>query len=1033
MALRNRSFVSFVTLATLAVGPSALVACGSKVDPQPAPETRIEGQSEFQSAPPNGAGHGAGRDSADASAGAPNAEGAGTADKGGQAERKVEETDLYRLDGDRLYYLNGYRGLMIFDVSNVDQPKLVGRSPIYGHPVEMIVRGGIANVVVADWYGTMDDGSPFRGSIVRGIDARDPANIKITGEAKLGGWVRDTRVVGDVIYAVSEVYPYWDYGYESGGDGAVASPGGGGSTTKVVVSAVSFAGGKVAATGRYEVPGYGGVFHVTRDSILLAHDVVRDTKQPWSEPTGNTELQYIDISDPAGTIKTRGTITVRGRAYGWGADNGRWNLDFADGKTAHAIGCASVYCGGDAGYVLATADFSNPDAPKVASELAIPSTGWSPTARFTAGRMYLSPNGSYWSGNQGQKTPIQIFDISNPAAPQKAGQAEIEGNVWLFIPSGDKLFALGNEYRQSTGGEYWDSSKISLRYLDVADANAPKVLGTSTFGEGWAWTPAAGTFKAFTKDDSQGLVVLPFSGWSYKHNTYNNGLQLIEFTDTTIKTAGVAKTRGWVERGIFVKGRLVSLSDLALSVVDYTDRANPKVVKELTLARNVIAAEPLGNSIAQVSTDWWGNELDKSELRILPIADAEETKGLDSAVSTVALDGHNARVFRNGDLAYVVTTVREKIDCKTEGGGAKPGAPQSDGAPGGAPSEPTCYGSTQKIQVVDLAGGKATLKGSIKLPLQQYGGWYGYGWGGCMPYDWYHGADVVQVEGDALAFRRWSPVYSYGPEGAKYEESKHSLFVVDLKNADAPKFASTTVTSDLYGWWGNMRVAGSTLYVSHYEWVNRPDPRAPSGERYFVRYYLDPIDLSDRAAPKVGAKINVPGMMVGASDKDPSLVYTIDYRWYADGKTQNDLAVVKIAGSKAYLQGLTTISGWVGNVFVQGEKAITSAQEYNYDGRSTAKIQLHEIDLSNPKAPVDRVAPSRKGWGWLLGVAGDRALVTSGWGSAGLDVYKLQVNAAPVYDQFVRARGWWASSMSRQGDQIFLSSGYWGVQSVTLR
>ena len=32
------------------------------------------------------------------------------------------------------------------------------------------------------------------------------------------------------------------------------------------------------------------------------------------------------------------------------------------------------------------------------------------------------------------------------------------------------------------------------------------MLGTSTFGNGWAWTPAAGTFKAFTMDKDKGLV-----------------------------------------------------------------------------------------------------------------------------------------------------------------------------------------------------------------------------------------------------------------------------------------------------------------------------------------------------------------------------------------------------------------------------------------------------------------------------------------------------------------------------------------------
>jgi len=1015
MALRTRTFFSVATLAAVCVGPSMLVACGSNAKDEPPAAERVEGQSEFISAPPNGvagARNGGGDLSASPSAEAGDSKSPSAPTSG---ERKVEETDLYRLDGDRLYYLNSYRGLMVFDVTDVTKPKLLGRSPIFGHPVEMVVRNGVANVVVADWYGTMDGGTPFHGSIVRGIDARDPANIKITGEAKLGGWVRDTRVVGDVIYAVSEDYG-WHYGYDSGyGDVAVSSSTG----SKVLVSAVSFAGGTVKQTGKLEFPGYGGVFFVNATSIMLAHDIVKDPTAPYSEPTGKTELLYVDISDPAGTIKPRGKIAVNGRVQGWGADNGRWNLDFANQKHAHTIGCGNTYCGGaGSSFVLATADFTNPDAPKVASELAIAGTAWTPTARFVEGRMYLSPSADYWYGSSKEKTPVQIYDTSDPTAPKFAGETAISGSVWLFMPSGNKLFALGNEYL--TSGGYYDSSKVSLRYLDVTDPTKPFVIGTSTFGDGWAWTPAAGTFKAFTKDDAQGLVVLPFSGWSHTTNSYNNGLQLIEYSATSIKTAGAAKTKGWVERGIFVKGKLVSLSDMALSVVDYSDRANPKVVSELTLARNVVHAQPQGTTIAQLSSDWWDNDLSKSELRVLPLADAEENKSLDGALASVSIEGYNARVFRNGDLAYVVSDVREKVTCPTSGGGA----PAPDGKGSGE-----CYSSTQKVQVVDLAGGKATLKGSVKLPVSTYGGYY-WGYWGCFAWDWYNGADVVQVQGDALAFRRWYPTYS---SDGKYEETKHALYVVDLKNSDAPKLASTAITTDPWGWWGNMRVAGNTLYVSHYEWLTKPDPMKWGSEKYYVKYYLDPIDLSDRAAPKVGKRINVPGIMVGASETDPSLVYTIDYRWYGD-TTKDEFAVVKISGDKAYLQGTTAIDGYVGQVFVQGNKAITSAQRYN-DGSGTYKgptVQLHEIDISNPKSPIDRVSTEKRGWGWLLGVAGDRAVVTSGWYNAGVDIYKLSSGSAPVYEQFVRTRGWWGHSMARQGNQIFLASGYWGVQTINL-
>jgi chromosome condensin MukBEF complex kleisin-like MukF subunit len=60
-------------------------------------------------------------------------------------------------------------------------------------------------------------------------------------------------------------------------------------------------------------------------------------------------------------------------------------------------------------------------------------------------------------------------------------------------------------------------------------------------------------------------------------------------------------------------------------------------------------------------------------------------------------------------------------------------------------------------------------------------------------------------------------------------------------------------------------------------------------------------------------------------------------------------------------------------------------------------------------------------------------MVTSGWGSDGLDIYRLSPTAAPVYDQFVRTRGYSVRSLSRQGNALYLSSGYWGVQAVALK
>lgn len=977
------------------------------------------GTSDFVSAPPGGqsdplnsAGNGTPTAGADAGTAAP--PGAGDRTGASSTPRTIEETDLYRLDGDRLYYLNGYRGLMVFDVSNVDAPRLIGRAPLFGSPVEMVVRHGVAYAIVADWYGRDAEGRPFHGSVVRAIDARDPAHISIGSESVLRGWVRDARVVGDVLYTVSEDYgdgsPYEDP------EGPLRSTG-----PRVVVSSINIAdAAHVHTAGERVWPGYSGIFNVSADAIVMAH-AVTSPDGSWSGDA--SQIEYVDISDPAGAIRVRGTARIDGQIQGWGANNGRFNIDF-DGRYVRALSMQYDRTGSTGvHYRLSTLDAQNPDALTSVSTMDVPSAGWTPAARFDRGRMYLSPQGGYYDpSGAAPTTPVQIFDVHDAAHPTLAGQTTVTGNVWNFIPAGDRLFALGNE--ASSGPYPYTSSRISLRYLDVSNAAAPRVIGTSAFGEGWAWTPAAGDFKAFTMDATRGLVVLPFSGWDPRGSQYSNGLQLVEFSRDMIATSGTAHTRGWTERGIFVGSRLVSLSDLSLSVVDYSDRRAPRLVQELTLARNIVSTQPMGDTLVQVVTDWWGNE-DFSTLRVVPIGDPDDDLG-NPALAEVRVPGVNARMYRNGSMAYVVTSVRSPVDCSGAGRGPYPTEP------GG-----TCFAYAPQVSVVDLTVPRmARLRGTLRLPTPEgaygYGdyGWYGYyGWYGW--YGWWDGDSMVQVGSDVLAYREYLPRYEFGTDGRPTRRLDRSLLhVIDLANADAPRLASTTVTPSPDNWWGNLRAVGNTLYATHYDYIDR-------GSRFpGVRYFVDRVDLSDRAHPRVLSRVNVPGLMVGASP-DQRYLYTVDYRWFElpDGsgsRARNTFNVLELASGRAFLRSSIDVDGYLGNVFVRGARAYFSAETTSFvPGRYESAVSLHALDLTNPSAPVDRAGSATRGWGWLLGVEGDRAIVQSAWGS-GVDVYRLADDRAPELLSFQRTRGWSGNNVSRQGDTVFLASGYWGVQTVNV-
>jgi hypothetical protein len=1036
----QRGLSKAATLAVLGVGPAALAACSSHSSGAGTPAGRITGQTAFQSAPQLGGSGSTGSPGFAQSAGggaagtapvaAPTNGANTTSSSQSTSTRTVSETDLYAVEGNRLYYLNSYRGLMVFDITNPDAPALIGRAPIFGDPQEMTVQNGICVAVVGDWYGRDSSGLPFHGSIARGFDATDPTNIKVIGDAQLGGYVQDTRVVGNVLYAVIEDYG-WEYGWYGGWGGyyggGIATPVGSGGVgvvgdssdqPAVAIASVSFANGVVSPVGYQKFPGTGGVFNVTPNAIMVATDVTPQSTESNPDPQGQTSLQYVDISDPGGAIKLRGSITVNGAVTGWGPDNGRWNLDFADGVHAHALGCGDAYCG-DAtdSYLLSTVDFTNPDAPVLDSNVGVPNLGWSVAALFNGNSLYLSPADDYY-GSDGN-TPFSVYDLTNPEAPKLAGSTSIDGNVWLYRPDGTNLFSIGQSANNGPQGA------VEVQYLNVSNAASPQVMGSQTFGNGWAWTPAASTFKAITIDDTRGLMVVPFSGWDSNSYQYTNGVQILGYSATALTTSATAFSKGWVQRGIFVNNRLFSISDEALAVVDYSNPASPQVTGQLTLARNVINAQPQGSTIAELSSDWWGNDVTTSEMRVLPIANATETSDNGTGVS-VNINGIGAQVFQNGTLAYVVTDVQHPVSCNQWGGD---------------PSGTGCTGWSEQVQVVDTSNGGAKLLGQLTLP-DTPDGWGGWGWGGFWYYDWFDGSEIVQVGSNALAFRRWYP--QFAPTGAdgsyQYVDSLDALYVVDLSNPNAPSLASMTVTADPTAWWGDVQAIGNELYTTHYEWVEKPDPSAPEGTLWYVRYYLDQVDLTDRAHPKFGHKYNVPGQLVGASSEDPTVIYTIDYRWDSNGNPRNDLDVVKLDGNLAYLQSVTQLDGWVGNVIVQNDIAYASVQEYDWmltqnGGTYTQPyVELHQVNLTNPQKPVDYVGTNQKdGWGWLLAVQGDRAVVTSGWGPMGFDIYKLSPSSAPVFDQSVRTLGWGgANSIIRQDNTLYVTSGYWGVQTIDL-
>jgi hypothetical protein len=164
-------------------------------------------------APPSAAGGAAGTADTAAVPGAPSGR-TGT----------VQEADIYRIDNDRLFYFNTYRGLIIYDLTDPKNPKQLSRLPVYGYPIEMFVAGSTVYALLSDALyltevnGKLQFDRHYVSQLVA-IDVSDLTNPRVLSTTDIIGELREgvSRKIDNTIYLVSYISQsyYWGWGYEA--------------------------------------------------------------------------------------------------------------------------------------------------------------------------------------------------------------------------------------------------------------------------------------------------------------------------------------------------------------------------------------------------------------------------------------------------------------------------------------------------------------------------------------------------------------------------------------------------------------------------------------------------------------------------------------------------------------------------------------------------------------------------------------------------------------------------------------------------
>ena len=791
-----------------------VVACDQ--GPTPIDENPVAGDDDFVSTDPSTWMEDEFSSSADGDA---DADGDGDADDG-SAEREIEEADIIKVVDDRLYALSEYRGLVIIDVSDPDDLAVLGRYPTYGRPFEMYVRDGIAYPIYSSFWSFQYDeetgmSSWVSSSRIMALDVTNPESIRVQGTFDLGGEISDSRIVGEVLYAVA-FEDGWCWRCDESPRTTITSLNLSDPTNIFLVDRLS-----------YESDGSS----YYRRSISVTQERMYVGGREWD--SDSSTIQVVDISDPSGQIRAGAEVEVAGQI------ESRWQMNEHDG-VLRVVSQAQRW---DEPPVVETFAVESADSvtPLGRLEMELPRPESLMSVRFDGDRGYAV--------TFERTDPLFVIDLSDPADPVQRGELEIPGWLYHMEPRGDRLFAIGFD-------DEGDRS-LAVSLFDVSDMDAPTMIDRVHFGAQWGWMveDQDRIHKAFRILTDLGMIVMPFAGWSYDEEEgggawgeYHSGIQLIDFTEDDLHLRGVVPHHGFARRAFVHRDRLFAMSDERVEAFDISDRDTPERTSGILLARSVYRVTPVGDHIAELVSDWWTGE---ARLDLLPI---DSPDGM-TATGTLDLtplrpDGVGRYSYWNNGFSYTrsrLFSVEDHVVLMWD--------------------DRSCYstyyddcddGPQTGVAVIDVSDPAAPElvaleQLSFRFPYQA--GWW---WNGMVE----AGETIVQL-GSTIVLRNTGR-YSYWDE----EELASSLEIVDLSDPSSPVHADSFELPGGHEM-STLQVVDGQIVTSHREPVEDSSTR--------VRFYMDTIDLSDPASPELVRSVNIPGSVVW-HDPDSGRLVTVDYQ-----------------------------------------------------------------------------------------------------------------------------------------------------------
>jgi len=973
---------------------------------------------------------------------------------GAGEERTVEEGDIYRvMTGNLILNLNAYRGLQIIDVSDVGNPKIVGRYQVSGSPVEAYVYGDTAYVLLNNWrgyYGGRDDVAlqTRDGGLVLSVDISDPTQPSLIDQAHVQGYIQKSRLTRGgnqaALYVAAGGWAEWE-----NDDGTFVWE------TRTIVQSFDVSNRALKKKSQLNLGGYVSDIQASTKALLVA-------RYDWSSSNVSSLLTVVDINDPTGVMVLGNEITVEGKIQN------QFNMDLHNDVLRVASG--SIRGGTRENYLQTfdAKDLNNLvpiDMASFGSNEDLYATLFLGNKAFCVTYRRVDPFHAFLINDNGTITEMSEFVVSG----------------W-----NDYFRAVMNDSRLIGIGVNDDAGRtMSVSLYDITDlANLNPLLARADVEADYSWSEASWDHRAFSVLEDAvavdsggvtetGLVLLPFSGWNDDWNEYTAAVQIFTFSDQTLTRRGLMVHGTPTRRSFQANTDLTAnLSEAELSLFDTADPDAPRELGRVELAPNFTDVMVFGDHRVRIKNGreyyawWWGDraKLPPATVEIVPAA---EHPDFGDAVASFEIPAE-ATVYQTGDLLVAVTmrAVDTKIwpytyeteiavydlsaptrpaqvgslttdrlqpsysnygrvDCFDCGMPWIPGYngdvqaivdglvflqrhekrelfgteavcsiyPTVSESCGGTPNEGSCIYYTGSIECRSLYGEEPSCSGQIqRCEVDSDAALV------CTPVD----PNSVTTSESCREYER----YRYW--------QRFTLEVLDLTTPASPKLAETVEMAP--GADGvSMLADGSDI------WVTTRNPATVEGDsRPYVRYYVQRFDLRTPAVPNRDPRINVPGELIAV---EGDTIYTRDSLW-SSHIVETAVARLEIRDGRVTLQAVHRFNDRVVEALMLDGAGHLLASHRNVryigssDGWYVQKMTVLAVDDFDTLAEV--VVDD---WASLRDAQAGRALFQV---PGGLLVFNLDDATAPYPQAYFPTRGW-PSEILVQGRDVLFAAGRYGI------